>query len=97
MAKRAKPRARNWARWYDEHGVLGQLAEKPVEIALEEELRSSVLAGERARRLENVSIKLDRAHILALRKIATSKAIPYQSLIRHLIALGIKRELKLAG
>ena len=54
------------------------------------------MSGARRRRLRNLSIKLDPAQIVALRKIATLKAIPYQTLIRHFVAEGIKRELKLA-
>lgn len=45
--------------------------------------------------LENVSIKLDPAQIQALRKIATMKSIPYQTLIRQWMAEGIRRELNL--
>jgi len=44
---------------------------------------------------ENLSFKLDAAQIHALRKIATMKAIPYQTLIRQWLAEGIRRELHL--
>ena len=85
------------AEYYDRRGVLGALDERPVEFALEEELRRQILRGERARRLQNLSIKLDPAQIQALRKIATMKSIPYQTLIRQWLVDGIRRELRLTG
>jgi predicted DNA binding CopG/RHH family protein len=75
--------------------VLQEIEERPVEFALDEELRRAILTGQRARRLQNLSIKLDAAQIHALRKIATMKAIPYQTLIRQWLAEGIRRELLL--
>lgn len=82
--------------YYDRHGVLGEIREGPVEFALEEELREQILKGRRKRRLKNVSIKLDEAQIIALRKIATLKSIPYQTLIREWLAASIRKELRLA-
>ena len=83
------------AQYYDRRGILGELDEGVVEFALEEELRAQILRGQRTRRLENISIKLDPAQIRALRKIATMKSIPYQTLIRQWLAEGIRRELHL--
>jgi hypothetical protein len=83
------------AQYYDSRGVLGELDERPVEFALEEELREQILGGKRARRLQNISIKLDPAQIQALRRIATTKSIPYQTLIRQWLSEGIRRELGL--
>ena len=74
-------------------GVLDEIEERPVEFALEEELRRQILSGERGRRLKNISVKLDPVHIQALRKIATMKSIPYQTLIRQWLAEAIHREL----
>lgn len=85
------------AAYYDRRGVLRDLDERPIEFSLEEELRAQILHGRRATRLRNLSIKVDPAQIQALRKIATMKSMPYQTLIRHLLSEGIKRELKLAG
>jgi hypothetical protein len=68
-----------------------------VQFSLDEALRDQILSGKRARRLENVSIKLDPVQVQALRKIATMKSIPYQTLIRQWLAEGIRRELRLAG
>src|SRR5688500_4590701 len=81
--------------YYDRRGILGELDEGVVEFALDEELRAQIVNGQRTRRLENVSIKLDPAQILALRKIATMKSIPYQTLIRQWMSEAIRRELHL--
>ena len=81
--------------YYDRRGVLQEIEERPVEFALDDELRRAILKGERARRLQNLSIKLDAAQIHALRKIATMKAIPYQTLIRQWLAERIRKELRL--
>lgn len=83
------------AQYYDEHGVLDEIDDRPVEFALDEELRAQVLGGKRTRRLQNISIKLDPAQIQAVRKIATTKSIPYQTLIRQWVAEAVRRELGL--
>ena len=83
--------------FYDRRGVLDELDKAPVEFVLDDELRLQIFSGKRARRLKNISIKLDPAQIIALRKIATIKSIPYQTLIREWLAAGIRRELRLAG
>ncbi len=83
------------AEYYDRRGVMREIVPGRVEFALEEELRRQILGGRRARRLQNLSIKLDPVQIQALRKIATMKAIPYQTLIRQWLAEGIRRELHL--
>ncbi len=83
------------AEYYDRHGVMGDIVPGRVEFSLQEELRRQILSGRRTRRLQNVSIKLDPVQIQALRKIATMKSIPYQTLIRQWLAEGIRRELHL--
>ena len=85
----------DWPKYYDRRGVLRDIDDHPVEFALDEALRRAIVKGERARRLQNLSIKLDTAQIHALRKIATMKAIPYQTLIRQRLAEGIRKELRL--
>ncbi len=84
------------AEYYDRHGVLGEIVEGPVEFSLEEELRAQILGGRRTRRLQNISIKLDPAQIQALKKIATMKSVPYQTLIRQWLAEAIRKELRLS-
>ena len=83
------------ATYYDRRGILGEIIERPVAFSLDEELRAQILGGKRTRRLANLSIKLDPVQIQALRKIATMKSIPYQTLIRQWLAEGIRRELRL--
>ena len=95
MPKRSTKSQETPAQYYDRRGVLKELEKSAVEFALEEELRAEILKGQRKRRLENVSVKLDPAQIQALRKIATMKSIPYQTLIRQGMAEGIRRELRL--
>ncbi len=95
MKRRTRPRE-GVAAYYDRRGVLAEIEDRPVEFALDEELLRRIKSGATARRLQNLSIKLDPAHVVALRKIAVTKAIPYQTLIRHWLAEGIRRELRLA-
>ena len=95
MAKRGGRIKEDFAEYYGRRGVMGEITEAPVEFALDEELREQILKGRRKRRLENISVKLDPAQIQALKKIATRKSIPYQTLIRMLLADGIRRELGL--
>jgi predicted DNA binding CopG/RHH family protein len=76
---------------------VGEIEETSIEFALGEELRRQILRGGRTRKLRNLTIKLDPVQIQALRKIATRRSIPYQTLIRQLLAEGIKRELRLTG
>jgi predicted DNA binding CopG/RHH family protein len=40
--------------------------------------------------LKNFTIKVDPLQIQAIKKLSTMKAIPYQTLIRHWLAEGIK-------
>ncbi|MFQ5901172.1 MAG: hypothetical protein ACE5IH_06415 [Thermodesulfobacteriota bacterium] len=81
------------AEYYDKHGVLKEIVEEPVEMSLESELRENILSGKRKRKLKNISVKIDPLQIRAIKKIATMKAIPYQTLIRHWLSQHIKREL----
>jgi predicted DNA binding CopG/RHH family protein len=91
--KKAPDKVENLADAYDREGILGQIEEEPIEFALDEELREQIVKGTRRRRLRNVSIKLDAAQIVALKRIATQKAMPYQTLIRSWLAEGLRREL----
>jgi hypothetical protein len=95
MPKRGIRVKEGLAKYYERRGVLGEIGNGAVEFVLEEELRQQILAGKRTRRLQNISIKLDPAQIQALRKIATMKSIPYQTLIRQWLADGIRKEFRL--
>jgi hypothetical protein len=93
MATTGRKVRENLAVYYDRRGVLGELAKQPVEFALDDELRRQILRGARGRRLQNISVKLDPVQIQALRKIATMRSIPYQTLIRQWLVEGIRKEL----
>ncbi len=92
--KRTTKAREDLAAYYDRRRVLGEVEERSVVFALDEELRNHIKTGQRKRRLQNVSIKLDPAQVVALRRIATMKSIPYQTLIRLWLADGIRRELR---
>jgi hypothetical protein len=83
--------------YYDRRGILGEIDDGDAEFSLDEELRRQILRGARTRRLRNLTIKLDPVQIQALRKIATRRSVPYQTLIRQWLADGIRRELRLTG
>ena len=97
MVKTGRKVEEKLAEYYDRHGVLGEVVDGEVEFALEEELRRQILGGERTRRLQNISLKLDPAQIQAMKKIATMKSIPYQTLIRQWLAEAIRKELRLTS
>jgi predicted DNA binding CopG/RHH family protein len=97
MKKRKTAIREDPAKYYAEHRILEEIEEEPVTFALDEELRQQILHGKRLRRLQNISIKLDPAQIIALKKLATMKSIPYQTLIRQWLAEGIRKELRLAS
>ncbi len=48
------------------------------------------------RKLRNITIKLDPLYLLSIKKVATKKGIPYQTLVRQRVAENIRKELKLA-
>jgi hypothetical protein len=85
------------AAYYDRRGVLAEIADAPVPFCLKKALRRQVLSGKPGSRLRNVSITLDTVQIQALRKIATLRSIPYQTLIRELLAAGNRRDLRMVG
>jgi len=43
--------------------------------------------------LKNISIKMDPLQVQAIKKVATMKSIPYQTLIRHWLSENLKKEL----
>jgi predicted DNA binding CopG/RHH family protein len=90
-----KEKDKQWADYYDRVNILDELLEEPVEFSLREQLRRDVLSRKRKRRLQNVTIKIDPLQVQAIRKLATTKSIPYQTLIRHWLSEEIKKELSL--
>ena len=93
--KKENQKLNNWIDYYDRVDILSELSEDPVEFILDDRLRQDILSKKRRRRLQNVTIKMDPLQIQAIRKLATTKSIPYQTLIRHWLSEEIKKELKL--
>ena len=88
-----KNRIENWAEYYDRSDILEELIEEPVHFSLDPELQKEILAGSRAKKLKNITIKMDPIQIQMIRKLATTKSLPYQTLIRHWLSEKIKSEL----
>ena len=91
-----KERDKEWADYYDEVNILDELLEEPAECRLGEPLRREILSKKRKRKLQNITIKIDPLQVKAIRKLATTKSIPYQTLIRHWLSEEIKKELNLS-
>jgi predicted DNA binding CopG/RHH family protein len=91
-----KERDKQWADYYNQVNILDELMEKPVEFSVGEQLRRDILSKKRKRKLQNVTIKIDPLQVVAIRKLATTKSIPYQTLIRHWLSEEIKKELNLS-
>lgn len=82
--------------YYDKKGVLGKIIEEDIAISLDEALAKDIVAGKRRRKLQNVTIKIDPLYLISIKKVATKKGIPYQTLVRQWVAEKIRRELKIA-
>jgi predicted DNA binding CopG/RHH family protein len=83
------------ADYYDKADIMAEILDESIDLALDNGLRKDILSGKRRRKLKNLTIKMDPVQIQAVRKIASMKSIPYQTLIRHWIAQEIKKELLL--
>jgi len=92
--KKQQKKGGNWAEYYDEKNILGEITDESVDLSLDDHLRQDILSGKRRRKLRNITIKVDPLHIMAIKKLATMKSMPYQTLIRHWLAEEIKKELK---
>jgi predicted DNA binding CopG/RHH family protein len=90
-----KLQKKDWAEYYDEKDILDELVTESIEFSLDEVLLKEILSKDRKRKLQNVTIKIDPLHLRAIRKLATAKSIPYQTLVRHWLSEQIKKELNL--
>jgi len=93
--KKKKGKAKEWAEYYDRADILDELLEEPVEFSLDDQLLRDVLDKKRKRKLQNVTIKMDPLQVNTIRKLATIKSMPYQTLVRHWISDKIRQELNL--
>lgn len=94
MTKQEK-KSKEWIDYYNQTNILDEIIDEPIELSLDEQLRQNILSGKYRRKLKNITIKIDPLQIRAIRKLATMKSVPYQTLIRHWLAKEIKKELKL--
>jgi predicted DNA binding CopG/RHH family protein len=90
-----KEKDKEWADYYDQVNILDELLEEPVEFSLGERLRRDIVSKKRKRKLQNITVKIDPLQVKAIRKLATTKSIPYQTLIRHWLSQEIRKELNL--
>ncbi len=90
--KKAKKK-KDWIKYYEDRDILDEVIDDPADLVLDEGLRLEILSGKRKRNLKNVTIKMDPLQIMAIKKLSNMKSIPYQTLIRHWLAEGIKHEL----
>ena len=93
--KKKKGKAKEWAEYYDRADILDELLEEPAEFSLDDQLLRDVLDKKRKRKLQNVTIKMDPLQVNTIRKLATIKSMPYQTLVRHWISDKIRQELNL--
>ncbi len=82
--------------YYERRGVLGEIVEEEVAISLDEALKRDITGGKRKRKLRNVTIKIDPLYLVSIKKVATQKGIPYQTLVRQWVAEKVRKELKIA-
>jgi len=88
-----KAMPKKWAEYYDQENILDEIMEESVTLTLDEGLLQDIVSGKRKRKLKNISIKMDPLHVQAIKKLATMKSIPYQTLVRHWLAEDIRKEL----
>ena len=95
--KKGKNIARDWSEYYDRGNILNELLEDPVEFSLDDQLLQDILSKKRKRKLQNITIKMDPLQVSTIRKLATIKSIPYQTLIRHWLSDQSRKELNLSN
>ena len=88
-----KAMPRKWAQYYNQKNILEEIKEESVTVTLAEGLLQDIVSGKRKRKLKNISIRMDPLHVKAIKKLATMKSIPYQTLVRHWLAEDIRKEL----
>jgi predicted DNA binding CopG/RHH family protein len=93
--KKGKRKDKKWADYYEQRDLLEEIVEDPVEFSLDDHLLRDILERKRKRKLQNVTIKMDPLQVHTIRKLATIKSIPYQTLLRHWLSDKIRQELNL--
>jgi len=83
---------KDWIEYYEHGNILDEITDESVDFSLDERLRQDILSGKGKRKLKNITIKIEPLQIMAIKKLATMKSVPYQTLIRHWLAEEIKKE-----
>lgn len=96
MKKKAVKKRLTHEEYYDTYGVLEDIMEEDIDLNLNAVLKKDIISGKRKRKLRNVSIKIDPLYLQSIKKIATMKGFPYQTLMRQWLIKEIKKELKIA-
>ena len=91
MRKQEK-KSEDWIDYYEHGDILDEVTDESVDLSSDKRLRRDILSGKRKRKLKNITIKIDPLQIIAIKKLANMKSIPYQTLIRHWLAEDIKKE-----
>lgn len=92
---RIENKTKKWADYYDQADIFEELIEGTIHFNLDPRLKQDILSKRTKRKLKNMAIKMDPLQVIAIRKLATKKSIPYQTLIRHWLSEMIKKELTL--
>ena len=82
--------------YYDTYGILKDIVEEDIDLSLDDALREEIITGKRKRKLRNISMKIDPLYLQSIKKIATLRGIPYQTLMRQWLTEKIRKELKIA-
>ena len=93
--RKNQEKSKEWEDYYEGRNILEDISDEPADFTLKEDLRQEILSGKRKRKLKNVTIKVDPLQIVAIKKLSNMKSIPYQTLIRHWLAEGIKHDMDL--
>ena len=93
--KKRRNKTKDWSEYYDQANIFDELLEEPVAFSLDDQLLRDILSKKRKRKLQNITIKMDPLQVRTIRKLATIKSIPYQTLIRHWLSDQIRKELNL--
>ena len=93
--KKGKHKDKKWADYYDQRDLLEEIVEDSVEFSLDDQLVRDILEKKHKRKLQNVTLKMDPLQVHTIRKLATIKSMPYQTLFRHWLSDKIRQELNL--
>lgn len=77
-----KEKDKERADYYDRINILDEPLEEPVEFSLGGQLCRDIVSKKRKGKFQNVTVKIDPLQVRAVRKLATTESIPYQTLIR---------------